>query len=405
MSDLFGAPIGEMAFNTDQLVQAKTQDVLSDIAMKPAQQRFIEAKTRSLELAEEQDRKLSALAMSMQFGDGQSAEAFESGEAPPSMADHLDKIAGLAANAGMITKAEKLAKDAALIRSREANQARLIGQAQNDRLRGIRERAELVSQIFGGVNDAAGWQRANELFEFQTGVPSPYGNVPFSTELVTGINQAALNAKERADILDKELKRKADEKFRKERLRQHDERNAIAKARADAAKAREERLAKQGGGKAISSPTKGMLDRATNQIKTDFPEIVAADRNDAAYTIAAEAQRLRRQNPALSDDIAIGQALQNAKVAGDFHTDEGNFLGIGKKTTFLGRGKTPEVPAAIPKDKGSLVKDRYYVNSKGQVAKWNGSGFVSSAPLSRNNGNPNAAAVTDTGDEDDDDDE
>ena len=405
MADLFGAPLGDMAFDQNQLTKAKTQHTLGEVAMQPTTQRLRAAQAKQLEQEIAQNEKFAEL-MRLTAGERAniSPELIESGTvgeegaameqlalnpqvAPrTSIADQLDIIAKNAAGAGLITKAQELAKSSALIRSREAVQAKAEGDQNLNRLKMVRERAELQSQLLGGVTDEESWQNANALYEFQTGQKSPYAEVPYSPELVERLNAAAMTARERAELAEREQVRKNTEAYRKSRLRQIDTQNDLRKRQQELAKEREKRLAKAGAGKGVAAPAKNELDQAARLVKKDYSGLAAADLNDAAFTIASEARALRKANPALDANTALQQAFNNAVQAGDFQVVQKGIAGYGRKEVFSGRGKTPAAPAPIPPKKEDLKSGRFYVNPQGQVAKWTGKGFVIERALSGNNG-------------------
>lgn len=405
---MFGAPVGFSAFQDDLYKDALRQESLGRTAMQPAQLRLTMAQAATAEQALQQEQVMAQL---MRRSMGQEAEVdpamIESGtggvegaaleqqalapkkKQPSSMADTLDSLAAAAAGAGLATKAQELAKNAALIRSREAVQQSAASRALIQQLQAIKEQASLTGQLFGGVNDQESWDRANAVYQFQTGKPSPYANVPFSPELVETIKQQALTAKEEADGEEKKIARKSLDEFRKSRVKQHDENISLSRERNRIAREREARLRKNGGGRQIASPTSAELTQAKRLIGRDYKNLEATDLNDAAFTIAAEAKALRRANPALDASMAIQQAYLNAIQAGDFQdisTTIGGVKvpGMGKQT-FAGRGKKPETAAALPSEKSKLVKDKYYVNPSGQIAQWNGKAFVLTRPLSSDN--------------------
>ena len=418
MADLFGAPLGDMAFQQNELTKANTQHTLGEVAMQPTTQRLRAAQAKQLEQEIAQNEKFAEL-MRLTAGERAniSPELIESGTvgeegatmeqlalnpqgAPRvSIADQLDIIAKNAAGAGLITKAQELAKSSALIRSREAVQGKAEADQNLARLKLVRERAELQSQLLGGVTDEESWQNANALYEFQTGQKSPYAQVPYSPELVERLNQAAMTARERAELAEREQVRRNTEAYRKSRLRQIDTQNDLRKKQQELAREREKRLAKAGGGKGVVSPGKNELDQAARLVKKDYSGLEAVDLNDAAFTIASEARALRKANPALDANTALQQAFNNAVQAGDFQVVQKGIAGFGRKETFSGRGKTPAAPAPIPPKKEELKSGRFYVNPQGQVAKWTGKGFVIERPLSGNNGRVDDPDLEDDEDE------
>ena len=410
---MFGAPEGIVAFDQNELVKARTQAELAQAASFPSEIRLRNAQAGALEQSTAAEKRLGELMMQMQAG-GQPGDDSELGSLaggtagipapakPASMADMLDKLSTMAAGAGLATKAQDLAKNAALIRSREASQLSAATTARLNQLKMIRETAGLQGQLFGGATDEASWNTANALYEFQTGMPSPYRGVQFSPALAQQINDSAMTAKERADAEEKAIKQKELDTYRKARLAQLDRQNELREAAQRTREERERRLAKAGGGSAVSSPTKSETDQAARLIRKDFSGMDAADLNDAAFNLASEARALRKQNKALDAGTALQQAYNAAVAAGDFQTDSGiGGFGFRRKTTYSGRGKTVDTPAPIPADRKQLIVDRYYVNPQGQVGRWTGKGFLVERPLSGNNRRVNAEPDTEPDDDQD----
>lgn len=386
MADMFGSPIGTRARDADRRSDIATglnaAQTLGELAMQPDTARLRKTQADAAELVLRQEQEMSRL-MRLSMGQQEGGEA----QAPTSIADQLDTLARNAAGAGLVSKAQSLAKDAALIRSRENAASASRTTQQLNQLKAIKERTDLTAQLLGGATDEESWKRANALYQFQTGQISPFADSPYNPQLVERLNEAALTAKERLDAAEKGLTRRSLDSFRRGRLSQHDTALALRKRAKEIAAEREARLARTGTGKAIVAPTKGEVDQASRLIKKDIGDgMDAADLNDAAFTVAAQARALRKANPALDAAAALQQALAQAQQAGDFQKDTGIFgTGINTKVKFAGRGKTAAAPAAIPKEQKALVKDRFYVNASGQVAKWTGKGFVIERSLSENN--------------------
>jgi len=359
---------------------------LSRIDLEGAHQRYYGAGAQKLELEAAEQKQLVEL-MQQQAAGVPEARA-------TSLADQMDALARTAMNAGLVTKSQELAKNASLVRQREASAGSSATTAALNRLKIVREQAELTGQLFGGAKSPDDWSRANTLWEFQTGAPSPYESLPYDPALVERINSSAVSTKERIDAEEKRLSRQALAGFRGRRLEQHDLEREIREARLALARAREARLAKAGGGRGVSSPSTPETDRASSLIKRDYPDLPAADSQDAAFSVAAEARALRRANPALDANVALQQAYNNAKTAGDFQTLRRGLpiLGWGGKQGFRGAGKTPETAAALPKDTATLQAGRYYLSPSGMLGKWNGKTFeiVTSRgrPLSPDNRRP-----------------
>ena len=392
---LFGAPVGIIAAGDYQKTQAQTQEELARAASYPSEIRLKNAQAGVLEETLKENQALGAL---MQ----RSSNLVGDDGKPLSLGDTYERLARLAAGARAPTKAMDLAKTAALLQSREATAFSAGTTARLNQLRAFKENAALQGQIFGNVKNQQDWDSANALYEFQTGMPSQYRGIPYSSDLVDRINSSALTAAQRADEEAKRLTREALDTYRERRLSQIDTQNEIRKQAQRTREERERRMAKAGGGSAVSSPAKSETDQAARLIRKDFSNMDAADLNDAAFNLASEARALRRQNKALDAGTALQQAYNSAVASGDFQTDSGYAgTGFGKKTTYSGRGKTADTPAPIPADRKQLTVDRYYVNPQGQVGRWTGKGFLIERPLSGNNRRVNAEPDTEPDDDED----
>jgi hypothetical protein len=288
-----------------------------------------------------------------------------------------------------------------LIRQREASQISSQTTALLNQLKIGKEQAENLAQFFGGAGSQDEWDMANRLYSFQTGQQSPFANVPFNEEVVDALNQRALSAKERYDLADKAATRENTKRYRDERLKDFDEQNKIRRERLRLEREREERLRKSGGSARLPSADAkpAEIKQVKDMIRKDFPQAgdAAEELNTAAFTIASEARAKLRANPALSSSAAINQAYAEAVKNGDIEADMGTTIPligkrVGAKFRFAGGGRSPETALTVPSKAAEAKVGRYYVNSAGQIAKWDGKRFVpvqvSSNRLSGNNSDP-----------------
>jgi hypothetical protein len=409
MADLYGTPLGTRAFLEDARLERASrvneQEALARIAEAPANRRLKEAQASAAELALANERRMAEL-MQQAFSLAPAAELIESGTAgdagaaleqqalapsiPTSMADNLDRLARASAGAGLTSKAQELAKTAALLRSREEAAAASRSTARLNAIKLTRERADLTGQLLTGVNDQASWQRANVLWEIYTGESSPFAKQPYSPELVERVRQAALTAKEKADLDDKYATAKATREYRGRRLGQLDTQNEIRRARLKLLQEREERLKKGGTGRSVASPNKTEISQAETLIKRDFAGLKGAELEEAAFNVAAEAQALKKANPALSSSMALQQAYNTAREAGDFQETGGAFR---PGTKYIGTGKTAETAITTVPAAPERIVGRYYLGAGGAVARWTGKGWE---PTTVTRGAAAAASVDDS---------
>lgn len=382
MADLYGTPGGEVAWTEMRGREVATQESLGRIAAQPAALRKTEVETEKLEQELNSERQMAALMQQAMMGQGGPGEG--SSSVLP-----FDSLARAAAGAGLIGKAQELAKTAALLRQRDAAAASSSASRAKNMLEAQREQINLFGQTFGAATDESSWARASDLYTFSTGQESPFSGVPYSEELVQQLNQNAQTTKERIDAEEKRLSSLELNAYRNVRLDQIDTQNDIREANLRLAREREARL-KKAGGKGTASPATAEVDQARRLIAKDYPGL-GDGLGEAAYDIAAEARSLRRDNSSLSAAQALQQAYNSAVQAGDIQKSPGDLLNLySDKVRYSGAGKTPQTAARLPSDTAKLQPNRFYMNDAGMVAKWDGKAFVvvevGRAPLSGNNG-------------------
>lgn len=380
-------------------IGSTVQERLGRIAMQPAELRKkeLEAEKLQFEMDEERAvRELISRAMSgtpagaeQAFGDN--PEFFgQAAMKPAGMADKLDNVAQVLAGSGRLKKAQDAAKAAADIRAKADEGAKDRTQAVLNELKMVRDQAEDMAQFFGGATDQASWDMANRLYEFQTGQRSPMANVPYSPEVISGLNERALSAKERFDLAEREATRLGTQQYRNSRLRQFDAEQRVREIQAGIAKQREERIAKNsgrgtGGRLPAAEPKKEEIRQVENLILKDFPHAkdFGMELETAAYTISSEARALFRANKAISMSAALNaayaDAVKNKDIESDIGTDVTLGMGlarVGKKFRFAGGGRSPETALALPATKAEAKVGRYYFDPSGRIGKWDGKDMI-----------------------------
>lgn len=401
---VYGSPVGEIAYADMKQDEASAQLALAQAAIIPAHGRLYNAQAAKLEEEAAQEQLLRQLTTKAGIAGQQTGQ----GDSPErDMPSQLDNLAELALGAGLFTKGIEFAKAASTVRSGNARAGSANANARKLELDAMRSKAGMLGRTFGTVKNQSELDEANKFYTFNTGEESPYEGQMYSPGLIENIRKNSLTVREQADLEERRLTRENNKNYRDSRLGQMDAANRVRKILADIARNREMRLAKTGGGKDVVGPSTAETKQAKQLITKDFPALEAGDLNEAAYAVAAEARALRRANNALSADEALRRAYVKAQRSGDFVAGSG-FLGIdalGRKDRFSGGGKSPESPALIPSDTGKLVKDKYYVNDNGLVAKWNGKSFVvvgGGRPLSTDKGSLNDGPDNEEDDDEDD---
>lgn len=374
-NDLFGGPIGTIAFNEDAQTRAQTQETLGRIAAQPTALRLLESKADLSELELQEEKRVAEI-LGRHASGAESSGALNVDGTPKSMSSIYGDLAKLAAGAGAPNKAADWAKLSGTLKSQEAAAARSQSLQELNALKAQKERLDLTSRLLQDVTDDESWNRAQLLYQVTTGEESMFAGLPYSSDLVERIRDAGMTTNQQIDQRRKAVEGESRERSRESLRTYRSTVSEVARERLKQAEAREARLAKGGAGKGVVSPPKAEVDQAIRLLKGDFKDLAQEDYMNAAYEIASEARTLRQRNPALDSNTAITQAFVSAKSRGDFKdVVEKGLLFDKTKKAFVGGGRTAETALSIPEDKGKLVKGRWYTGQGGKVGQWTGSGF------------------------------
>lgn len=341
MADMFGSPIGTSQYLADRV---KSINAVTNAELMPSQKRLYEAKAAESEFEVQQARSAGeALALA-------AAGAGADGEKAPSMASLLRKAAEGAAKRGLTVQAQKLAESAALVDSREASAMNSQANARLHQIQAIRQNAEAQGQFFGTATDEESWQLAGQMFTFQTGLPNPYENIPFSPEIVNRIKQSAVDVEKQLDLEIRRMGQLETKDFRDRRLRQHEETLRIRRAEQAIREARERRLAREGGsGSGVARPNRDQIRQVKELFLEDGIEYDKVDNSQqVAYDISSRAEELRKQNRGLGSGEALHQAYDEYKASGALtvtEIDSGSLLKRNKKQF---RGKSKPITEQLP---------------------------------------------------------
>lgn len=406
-----GARIGQIDQERTLATQIKGIHDLGVISGQPDVNRKARADADKAELEVANQKRFQEMMTRRQQQLSETASSPNSANRVQQMANSAADMADMAAGAGMMDMADKGYRAAGYLFRQDAQIDNARTLAKLNTLKAQHEDARMISSLVAGVTDQQSWDRANALYMFQTGQPSPYASIPYSPELTKQVRDAAIKAEDQIrlkmiaeDNASKDSNRKSAETLRATRER-------LLKQAADLAQRREDRLAKQGDGKAVGATPKADMDQALRLIKKGQPGLGedVSTITEAAANIASEAQTILRRNPALDRAQAVQQAYNAAVIRGDFKNtvDKGIFRDT-QKTSYErqaeGVGKTPDSPIAA---KGlpvtSYVVGNYYSNPQGQVGKWTGTGFVPAGRTERalpaNNARVGAAVPADIEDD------
>lgn len=279
---------------------------------------------------------------------------------PTAIASNMDRIAGLAAQTGNLALAEKYATAGSNIRYKDTE----IKKMQQDTLI---KNLNLFGSLMDQVNDQQSWQKANATYQFLTGKPSPYAQMPYDPAQIDSVKTGVLNAKERALREAAIARRDATEATEQERLT----RIPLIKAQTNLANERADALAKKG-----TLPLKpANLKAVTDLMTADFPAAMPEELRLRGREIAERAGALLRQNQGMTESEAVTTAYKEAK-------DGGKLAGL--KPISPRPGTATSNPLKIPMDgDGKPDKSQMKVNMvydgigpyAGKKLMWTGTGF------------------------------
>lgn len=297
------------------------------------------------------------------------AEAMSGMPQGQSMADSIEQMSRLALQAGSPSQSSKFATQAATVRAQEATEMRQGLAADKLRTEQQIKMLTTASGLYEGVQDQAGFDRANAQYARLFSKPSPVTGALYSPELVGKLQTFGTTQAQRLKAQLDELEAESRNANRESAIRFRNFRRGILETDADTRRQREERLAKAGGGKGIAAPTAAERKLAESLIGQEFPDL--ADRGDelgpAAYAVASRAKALQRANRALDSDQAVRQAFALEKESGNFQSVDGAYKTLGFDRT----GTKYMQPEPLPSDRTKLVAGKRYVTPRG-VVKWDG---------------------------------
>lgn len=370
MPEMFGSPLGEQAASEQMHTDVNTFLALGRLAGLPAQQRLTEAQAGAAELELANERQMATLMQQAATNDGHGVAK------GGSVGDTFEDLGRLAMRAGLPSKATEFAKTGAYLRSQEALQQSRAAAQRVSELKSAAGRMDLFGRLLADVNDESSWNRANLMYQLESGAPSMWAGLPYDPAMVNRLRSSAMSVKDQITEQLRGEENSSKERSRAALAKHRLQIEGIQKERNRIMEEREKRISKGGGGKAVSGPAKAEVDQAARLVKGDFKDLPDSDYLNAAYEVAAEAKALRRANPALDANTAIQQAYLKAKSRGDFkEIEEKGILRSTRKTQFTGGGRSPETALSIPDDRSKLVKGRYYTGQGGRIGKWTGDGF------------------------------
>lgn len=270
----------------------------------------------------------------------------------------LVSMAQLELGMGNPEGARKIAGTLSQIQSRGALEA--LRQVQTDaaNFKLLRDVNNAAANFARNATDQRSWEAAGELFARMTGMDaSEIFGQPFSPELRDRVVQSSLTAAQAATAEFQRRTAATRERAVGISAANLELNRRIRERQLELAEQREKRLEKVAGGKSSSTtPTREERETTSRLIRQQFPDIAEDDRAVAAVTVASEAKRLMRKNPALSWDEARTQAF--ASQMEFFQTEDPTF---GKrKTTFRAVGRSPSRALPFPQSPRDAKVGSYY---------------------------------------------
>jgi len=265
------------------------------------------------------------------------------------MANLLDRQAQMLAGAGFGDKAMKYAEGAQQIRTRAANadHQRATTQHLTNESRQMYNAA--VEQYLGNAKNDQDWQIG--LLNLQRDYPSmempaDLKNSHYDPKVAEAVRSRALSLKDASMIQMRveDLQFKARSAVRQE---SHDAAMEAHWDRQDAATAaREARIAKGGGTKAMPAVPKDDIKFAFNLIRQEFPAVKEKNPGAIAMSekIAGDAQAMMRANPNISHSQAVTRAYAAAKANGEIKPGQDNRWDL----PIVGKVGKPPSPSLNP---------------------------------------------------------
>lgn len=337
MPDLFGAPVGIETAEAGQRAQQ-----VHDLSMQKGEVELVQAKIA----LSTQERMLQLMSGA---GDGSGGTSpFKTDD----LAGNMDALAQMAMASGNPDKAKDYATAGSTLRK---NQVDLTDKKLSSDIKEM----TIMSSLLDGVGDEAAWQRANAMYQIQTGKASPWARMPYQEGLVDKLKMGIQTAKDRALTAAAQAREKATIAEQKER----EARIPLIRAQTQLAAERTTALKKAG---AVSKvPKAGDLRAVTDLIAKDYGgSILPEDMRVLARPVAERMTDLMRTQK-LSQSEAAARAYNEAK-------EEGAFGGVRPRSKLPG---TVNRPMELPDDPKKLRPNMYY-SKGGKTFLFTGQAFM-----------------------------
>lgn len=360
-----------------------------------AQQAEIEANARMQQLNDLASQAIRDGASRRNLGTSEDPEA--AAAHTRSLADPIETVADVFLQNGAVETAADLLGKASEIRKRESDIDNDKITAQQNRLENILKGADIAGRYLGTAKNESEWRRGLEVVR-ESGTIEPefmdqLEALPFNENLPAYFADQAMSAAESARLEIQTLNLDARERDLAARNSRGERQIRLQEQRL-AETQRLRRLAEKNSGKvtAAGAPSKVAVEGVTTTLKAtvfaDMEDVDDTTIDATAQYVTSKAQQIVKENKAISWDVAVQQAITQAKAAGvlqtfDVNRDFGLFsVKTGKKVKVDLEGKAPETAVQPPitgagkVDPTKLKRGTYYKLPNGEVGKWNGKGFV-----------------------------
>lgn len=335
----------------------------------------------------------AALAKAARGGaDPDASQFFKGQDENGSSAAPLETVADIMLRGGSIKRGSDLLVAASTIRRNEALNDKDKIDGAKAKVETVLKVADAVSQTIGRAQNESEWRyglaqlRKNQILPEEQ--LAQLEQMDYNPDVVAYLNDQALTAYQKAQLDLTGTRNEVDRRQADERIANANRLTAIAGARLKLAQQAAARAEKSG--KVATAPNSDELKSARTAIVNQVFKGTAPDTAEGklamdagAAAVASRTQALLRENKSLDFDTAQNRAIIESQAAGDWEvaTETHWFKPDEEKITGYGQGKTPATALTLPQttdgkpDPSKLVKNKYYITSKGK-AKWTGSDFV-----------------------------
>lgn len=383
----------------------EAMESLSTRRQQEANSALLLANARAQELENDRTQRLESI-------DAEVGEILSTGKVPPgsgpmpetdgSRASALELAADRYMRAGAVEEAAKLADKASEIRKREHDIDRDEVSMQQNKLENIIKGSQVVGTFLGGARNAQEWeigkQRVKRALDEGTFVMEPelfaqIEALPYNEDMPAFFADQAISAEQKARLQLQQAGQEQTQTYRAAMLANQD-RNYNLEVQKFEENKRQHKAQEQNGGKnAPGVPSENDRKEAQNALLSTVFAGVKIDKTNklalenASSWVADNAKRRLRDNPSITWNTALQQAIIEGESSGVLKTSEedpwfGEPIVTPKVDVKADLGRTPNTAMPPPRlesgaiDTKKLVKGMYYVSPTGKVGKFDGTRMV-----------------------------